>query len=281
MTSPATSLNIDEEVRKLSHQLCENAFDQSKSAGLCINHFGTTVKNSIGRAYYGLCQTLSILIETRGIGAGRYCFDRRVFAQTKVVTAYLQSVAKHASAIKETVANARQPQNQSAVVVLQQGASGETIAPYFGMERLYTMDGTMARDERQALLLEDQIIRQRSKPEGYLISSSLLNLPKILAKAENMGITFEVLPIGTRLNVQQYQYLGKRADGETEDDILADLMPQREIVFDEETYYFTTDQPMAMVLCMLMEPDVTDSAGTRGTLYQQGLLTWEEIYRVV
>ena len=42
---------------------------------------GYTVNNPIGRAYYGLYNSISILVETRGIGAGSTNFARRVFSQ--------------------------------------------------------------------------------------------------------------------------------------------------------------------------------------------------------
>ena len=39
--------------------------------GLRVYHYGQTANNPIGRAYFGLYDCLSFLVETRGIGAGK------------------------------------------------------------------------------------------------------------------------------------------------------------------------------------------------------------------
>ena len=280
MTSPATSLNVDRGIRQLSYNLCGEVFTQSRSAKLSINHFGTTAKNSVGRAWFGLQHCLAFLIETRGIGAGRYFYNRRVHSQVTAMTAYLHSVAEHAEEIKAVVSQARQTDRRKNLLVLQQEASGQIVTAYYGVDCRYTMEGQLAREGNDYMPLTDRILRERPIPDAYLIPSDVTHLEKILDVMTNAGICYEKLPAGTTLTVQQYENLGQRDDAETEDDILAAVGEPKEKTFDVEAYLFDTAQPGGMVLAMLMEPDVTDSAGTKGTFYQQGLLSCEEIFRV-
>ena len=271
-------LNIHESIRNLSLQICGDVFLSCETAGFRTNHFGTTAKSAIGRTFFGLQNCLSFLIETRGIGAGKYFYERRIDAQVQAVTSYLQKIAEYSKEIKATVESVRCGINPSQRIVLQQEASGEAMSFYYGAECRYAIDGTETESEYVKMPLEDRVLRYRLKPSAYLLSANLHNIENILEKADNMGIVWESLPAGTTLSVHSYKYLGLRADAELEDDILAERVDVGEICFAESLYVFPTAQPEGMLLSMLMEPDVTDSAGVKGTLYQQGLLKCEDIF---
>ena len=53
-TTPATSLNNNPAVTKIGLDMAKRAFSDATNAGLRVNHYGTTVNNPIGRAYFGL-----------------------------------------------------------------------------------------------------------------------------------------------------------------------------------------------------------------------------------
>ncbi len=280
MTSPATSLNIEPGVRQLSLELCEDAFSEIRKHGLTVNHFGTSEKACVGRTYFGLHHALSFLVETRGIGAGRCFYNQRVSGQVAAMSAYLFAAAKRAEEIKTVVHKARQAEYQSDVIVLHQEASNETLTSYYGTDCQYTIEGTEVRNEKDYMALTDRCLRCRTKPAGYILSSKLEKIKKILIVMKNVGVSYTQLPAGTALKVQGYHCLGIRPGAEAAADILAELTAPDVRVFEEDVYFFSTDQPEGMVLAMLMEPDVTDSVGTRGTLYQQGLVACEDIFRV-
>ena len=105
-TTPATSLNNNPAVTKIGLDMAKRAFSDATNAGLRVNHYGTTVNNPIGRAYFGLFNAVSFLIETRGIGAGRQNFERRVFSQEVATTSYITYAAEHADEIMKAVAAA-------------------------------------------------------------------------------------------------------------------------------------------------------------------------------
>ena len=98
----------------------------------------------------------------------------------------------------------------------------------------------------------------------------------IIEKVKDLGGRVEFLPAGTTIKTKQYCCMGLReADGH-EKDITVDLLPEAYLEFPAGAYQFTTPDFRQIPLAMLMEPDVTDTVGTRGSLFQQGLLDYDE-----
>ena len=161
-TTPATSLNNNAAVTDFALDMCGYTFEQLKDAGLRVYHYGQTSNNPIGRAYFGLYDCLSFLVETRGIGAGKTNFERRVFSQETAVLSYLTYAAEHSEEIKELVADAREETiakgatyDEDDVLVLYQTASGETQTDYEGTLIQYNMDGTVHSSETDTMALYD------------------------------------------------------------------------------------------------------------------------------
>ena len=281
MTSPGTSLNIDPKIRELGLNLCGTVMKQLIDQGVITDHFGSTANPAIGRTYYGLHQRLAFLIETRGIGAGRHGYERRVKGQVAAVTAYLKEVAKHATEIKALCHKVSQECHEGKIVVLQQEATGETLTTYRGMDLRYTMDGSFVWEKEDYMPLQDTVLRSRPMAKGYVLSSRLEQIDKILQMMDRQGIRYEELKPGTKIKVQQYISLGKREEDGANQDIVADLLPEKEVTFEEAVYFFPANQPGGMILAMLMEPDVTDGVSARGTLFQQKRLQCEDNYRVI
>ncbi|MCD8115557.1 MAG: M14 family metallocarboxypeptidase [Oscillospiraceae bacterium] len=283
-TTPATSLNDDEEVTALGLEMAAYAFETAEDAGLRIYHYGTTTNNPIGRAYFGLYNCLSFLVETRGIGAGKTNFERRVYSQETVVMSYITYTAEHADEIVETVAAAREETiemgktyDEDELLALYQTASGDTLTDYEGTRVQYNMDGTVYSEETNALELQDTIVRSRTRPTAYVLPADLENIEEILYVIDNQGIEYYTLDPGTTVTLQQYYYVGPyMIDEETERGIEADLYEATEVTFENGAYVFPMDQVGANILAMLMEPDVTDSVGYDGTLYQYGLIDYDE-----
>ncbi|MCD7769812.1 MAG: M14 family metallocarboxypeptidase [Oscillospiraceae bacterium] len=283
-TTPATSLNDDEEVTALGLEMAAYAFETAEDAGLRIYHYGTTTNNPIGRAYFGLYNCLSFLVETRGIGAGKTNFERRVYSQETVVMSYITYTAEHADEIVETVAAAREETiekgktyDEDELLALYQTASGDTLTDYEGTRVQYNMDGTVYSEETNALELNDAVVRSRTRPTAYVLPADLENIEEILYVIDNQGIEYYTLDPGTTVTLQQYYYVGPyMIDEETERGIEADLYEATEVTFENGAYVFPMDQVGANILAMLMEPDVTDSVGYDGTLYQYGLISYDE-----
>lgn len=135
---------------KIGLDMAKRAFSDATNAGLRVNHYGTTVNNPIGRAYFGLFNAVSFLIETRGIGAGRQNFERRVFSQEVATTSYITYAAEHADEIMKAVAAARadvvakgKTYEENDVLALYQTKSGKTLTDYTAATVQYSVaDGS-------------------------------------------------------------------------------------------------------------------------------------------
>lgn len=278
-TTPATSLNNNAAVTDFALDMCGYTFEQLDEAGLRVYHYGQTSNNPIGRAYFGLYDCLSFLVETRGIGAGKTNFERRVFSQETAVLSYLTYAAEHSEEIKELVADAREETiakgatyDEDDVLVLYQTASGETQTDYEGTLIKYNMDGTVHSSETDTMALYDTIERSRIRPTAYVIPADLENIDKILYILDNQGAEYYRLSDGSRATLEQYYYVGpyeKRG-------IEAGLRDAERVRFSNGAYVIPMDQVAGNVIAMLMEPDVTDSNGYDGSLYQYGVIDYDE-----
>ena len=278
-TTPATSLNNNAAVTDFALDMCGYTFEQLKDAGLRVYHYGQTANNPIGRAYFGLYDCLSFLVETRGIGAGKTNFERRVFSQETAVLSYLTYAAEHSEEIKELVADAREETiakgvtyDEDDVLVLYQTASGETQTDYEGTLIKYNMDGTVHSSETDTMALYDTIERSRIRPTAYVIPADLENIDKILYILDNQGAEYYRLSDGSRATLEQYYYVGPYEERGIE----AGLRDAERVRFSNGAYVIPMDQVAGNVIAMLMEPDVTDSNGYDGSLYQYGVIDYDE-----
>ena len=282
-TTPATSLNNNAAVTEFALDMCGYTFEQLKDAGLRVYHYGQTANNPIGRAYFGLYDCLSFLVETRGIGAGKTNFERRVFSQETAVLSYLTYAAEHSEEIKELVADAREETiakgatyDEDDVLVLYQTASGETQTDYEGTLIQYNMDGTVHSSEADTMALYDTIERSRIRPTAYVIPADLENIDKILYILDNQGAEYYRLSDGSRATLEQYYYVGPYLYNDKERGIEAGLRDAERVRFSNGAYVIPMDQVAGNVIAMLMEPDVTDSNGYDGSLYQYGVIDYDE-----
>lgn len=279
-TTPATSLNNNAAVTDFALDMCGYTFEQLKDAGLRVYHYGQTSNNPIGRAYFGLYDCLSFLVETRGIGAGKTNFERRVFSQETAVLSYLTYAAEHSEEIKELVADAREETiakgavygEEDDILALYQTASGAVQTEYAGTRVQYNMDGTEYSSETDTMALYDTIERSRIRPTAYVIPADLENIDKILYILDNQGAEYYRLSDGSRATLEQYYYVGPYEERGIE----AGLRDAERVRFSNGAYVIPMDQVAGNVIAMLMEPDVTDSNGYDGSLYQYGVIDYDE-----
>lgn len=282
-TTPATSLNNDPAVTAIALDMCAEAFEDAGEAGLRINHYGTTVNNPIGRAYFGLYNALSFLIETRGIGAGRQNFERRVFSQETIATSYITYAAEHAAEIVKAVAEARADvvakgatYDEDDIIALYQTKSGNTLTDYTASTVQYAIaDGSKKASESVPLSLNDTITRGRTRPTAYVIPADAENIENILYIMDNQGAEYYMLDAGSTASLQQYYYIGAYEEKGRTKGIEAGLRDEAAVTFENGAYVFPMDQVAGNVIALLCEPDVTDSNGYDGSLYQYGQIDYD------
>lgn len=284
-STPASSLNNNAAVNEFAMKTVSSKIHQDlKAAGLRNNHYGFTVNNPIGRAYYGLFDTISILIETRGIGAGRQNFPRRVFSQVTAAKSITQTAAGHAASIRTMVAQARdeiitkgRTYETSDTLALFQTASGYTQTPFVCDRVLLNMDGTERSSTRGGLSMNDTVVRERVRPTAYIIPKDAqgINLDLAMYITDGQGGEYYEIAPGTAASVQQYYYDAPYVYGAVRRGFTAGLRAEEEVTFANGAYVIPMDQVSGNVLGMLWEPDVNDSNGYDGTLAQSGIVTYD------
>lgn len=283
-STPATSLNINPEITKLALDMADSMHTNFKNSGLRSFHYSYTVNNPIGRAYYGLYNSISFLVETRGIGAGTANYARRVFSQEVAARSIIDFAIAHSEEIRTTVAAAREKvidlgatYDEDDILVLHQVASGNTLSPSLLTSYQYNIDGiTETKSKTEKLSLNDTVVRSRPRPTAYVLPADLENIDTILYIMKDKGIEYYKLEPGSTAELQQYFYVGPYNYESTDKGFTADLREPAMVTFDQGAYVFPMDQWSGNVLGMLMEPDVNDSDGYDGTLVQYKMFTYDE-----
>lgn len=270
----AGSLNSSEAVNEMAQDMVHNAFDAASELGLRPYNYGSyasTVNNAIGRAYYGLYGSLSFLIETRGIGAGRMTFERRVMAQYAVVESMIDYVVAHEAQVRAAVAAGRQAlaadggvYTEDDHVVLTHGVSKSSGSGYTISRPTWNLaDGTSVNPSATGTIYRYDIKeRFRPRPTAYVIAKGEDWAEEVISIMQKNGIHWDELEAGSTVLLQQYR--GSATSAELTDEIA--------VFFESGAYVFPMNQVGANVIAMTMEPDVTDSAGYNGTLVQSGVV---------
>lgn len=282
--TPASSLNNNADVNALAEKVVDDLHVKTTDAGIRVYHYGYTVNNPIGRAYYGLFNSISILIETRGIGAGSTNFERRVFSQYLTIKSIIDSSVANATEIQKAVADARADvikmgatYEESDTVILHQVASGDTQSPRALTRYQYSIDGKQEPvTAAKTLSMNDTVVRARTRPTAYVIPKDAANLDKILYILDNQGAEYYELAAGSSAQLQQYYYVGEYKYNDKAAGFEADLRDNASVTFAAGAYVIPMDQVSANVIAMTMEPDVNDSNGYDGTLVQFGLVSHDE-----
>lgn len=282
-STPASSLNNDPLVNKLGEATVDLLHKNATDSGLRVYHYGYTVNNPIGRAYYGLYNSISILVETRGIGAGSTNFARRVFSQQNAAHSIIEYAMANDSVIMAAVDAARADVvkkgatfEEDDIVVLQQVASGDTQSPTPLTRYQYNMDGSASKTTTATLSMNDTVVRSRIRPTAYVIPKDIENLDKILYILDNQGAEYYELSAGSTAPLKQYYYTGEYTYNGKDAGFTAALRDETQVTFDKGAIVIPMDQVAANVIAMTMEPDVNDSNGYDGTLVQYGLVSYDK-----
>ncbi|WP_312111888.1 M14 family metallopeptidase [Brevibacillus reuszeri] len=280
LISSAKNLNIPESLRKMSDNLLlsdvQKVLDQealshhayftlAKGKDGKITATEGSTETRIGRNALGLKNTLTFLVETRGIGIGRADFERRVYSQAVTHSSFIQSAAAHASQIKAAVANARQEitdkgkkandndkivvvsenkrvPNQSLVVV-DLAAAKKVSAP---------IDWVSSTDAFPVL--------ERERPTAYLMPPAY---HEIALKLEQLGVTVSKLSRDTTVQVEGYKVIENKVNTVYENGHFTNQVTtnvsEKTKTFPAGSYVFQMDQPNANFIALALEPESVDS----------------------
>jgi hypothetical protein len=225
----------------------------------------------IGRNTAGLQNSISFLIETRGVGIGRESYARRVHTHLVAITSVLQTAAANADELRATVRAARlatakrgaAPGPQDTIVV----RSKNPVGPH-KLAMLDPQSGEPADVEVQwedSLAAIPDLVRQR--PAAYLMPPAYGDIARRL---ELSGIDVRRLRQAVTLDVESYQVTDKRVsdifyEGHIRNTVTTEVV-RKPVTFQPGSYVFSMAQANANLIAVALEPEAPSSFVTFGLI---------------
>ncbi|CAH0141708.1 M14 family metallopeptidase [Peribacillus simplex] len=280
LISSAKNLNIPKQLRKASDELLlPNVFKALEKEKLSYHDYYTLATSDdgvltategstearIGRNALGLKNTMTYLIETRGINIGRTDFKRRVFAQATAQAAFIKTTAEQASKVIKAV-------NQAETEVVQKGRKAND-----NDKIVITSENKLVKDQKLTVVdlakakMADASIDWldstdayptlvRDRPTAYILPPEYKNIAK---KLQLLGVEVKKLKKPMKIAVESYWVKDLNVSAELESG-----HSTREVTttvssttrdFPKGSYVFDMAQPDANFISLALEPEGIDS----------------------
>ncbi|WP_144527585.1 M14 family metallocarboxypeptidase [Peribacillus simplex] len=280
LISSAKNLNIPKQLRKASDELLlPNVFKALEKEKLSYHDYYTLATSDdgvltategstearIGRNALGLKNTMTYLIETRGINIGRTDFKRRVFAQATAQAAFIKTAAEQATKVKKAV-------KQAETEVVQKGRKAND-----NDKIVITSENKMVKDQKLTVVdlakakMADASIDWldstdayptlvRDRPTAYILPPEYKNIAK---KLQLLGVEVKKLKKPMKIAVESYMVKDLKVSAELESG-----HSTREVTttvtsttrdFPKGSYVFDMAQPDANFIPLALEPEGIDS----------------------
>lgn len=233
-------------IMRVIPQLQENGLDFSFYTNIANNNYSVS-----GAMYAGLRGSISFLLESRGIGFGNFTMDRRVISH--LIT--LDTIFEYAYTNTEDVQAASDAERQRIInngltyedsdvlVVAHKKVSDERLAHTNNKYNYLTGEKTGVINVVPTKHVADTT---RVRPTAYVIPAGQEWTQDVLDLLDLHAISYEFYEPGTAINLQKY--LGTTSG--------ATLSEEQVVVFGKGAYVITMNQPSALILTSLMEPDL-------------------------
>lgn len=276
----ATTANYPEFLTKASmewyHQPMVAAL---KAQGLTSDWYYTTSTNpqdklismggtqpDTGRNVNGLKNTVSLLIETRGVGLGRMHIQRRVHTQVTAITSALRSTAERAANLEQVrsfvVRDVSAMACRDQVVVEAEATRTQRELDFLDPET--GADRSLKVDWNSSLTLRP--VKVRPRPCGYWLSASsagaverlkLLGV-QVLRIAEQGSLLADIYRETSRETADRQDVIGNIAGGSGI--VRVQVTPMRSAIdAPSGSYYVPLNQPRAHLAVAALEPDTQNS----------------------
>lgn len=221
-----------------------------------------------GRGYMAHRSILTVLVESRGINSGTVNYERRVAGQ--VIS--MQSLLDYVKANHETINTVVNNEKKS---IAEKGKTYETT-DYIALRNVskkhteltislqYWDSGTGEKTQvKQIVPVSYELPNPaRVRPTAYVIPAGETWTAKVLEILDRHGITYDQLPAGSSVYLQQY----------TGNTTTAQLTAEQKFTFAKGAYAITMDQELGNIIAQLMEPDVKSDSTKYGTLAQEKII---------
>ncbi|MBS0467671.1 MAG: succinylglutamate desuccinylase/aspartoacylase family protein [Proteobacteria bacterium] len=219
-----------------------------------------------GRNVNGLKNTVSMLLETRGIGIGRAHVQRRVHSHVTAVTSALRSTIDRAS-------NLEQVRSYEARDIAAQACRGEIVVeagPTLTQRELIMLDPETGADRPVRVdwnsSLQLKTLRKRPRPCGYWLADAatdaverlkLLGL-QVMRVAEGGSTLADTYHETSRESSERQDVRGTVAGGGPI--VRVQVTPTRSAIdVPAGSYYVPLNQPLANLAVAALEPDTQNS----------------------
>ena len=219
-----------------------------------------------GRNVHGLKNTVSLLIETRGVGIGPLHMQRRVHTQVTAIASALRSTAERAANLEQVRAFVVRDISAKACrdnVVVEAGPTPTQrevvfIDPETGMDRPVRVDWNSSLNLRT--------LKSRARPCGYWVSD---RAAPVIERLKLLGL--QVLRIGEGGSLLADTYRETARESSERRDVLGTISDSADIIRVQVTpvraaidvpagsYYVPLNQPLAHLAVAALEPDTQNS----------------------
>ena len=270
--------NSGEAITTLAEDLCLAIKDDIQAKGLDFSFYTNITNNDYsvsGTMYMGLRGSVSFLLESRGIAFGNHTMDRRVIAHLISIDTLLNHAYENTEVVQAASDAERQRiinngltyEDSDVLVVAHKQVSDDRLTHTNDKYNYMTGEKTGTSNVTPKKYVADVT---RVRPTAYVIPAGQEWTQEVLDLLDMHAISYEFYEAGTAFNLQQY--LGTPVgENWAKDKIVprATLSEEQAVVFGKGAYVITLNQPSALILTSLMEPDLqneyseeTDSGNT-------------------
>jgi hypothetical protein len=221
-----------------------------------------------GRNVHGLKQSVSLLLESRGVGIGRLHLQRRVHSHAVALRSVLESAAAQAAALAEL-------QRRVGSELGAQACRGEVavLAGATTMQRdVVMLDPETGADKpvrvQWASSLHPRVLRSRARPCGYWLAAQQVDAA---SKLRELGVRVWRLDGDATLQAEAWRELS-RSEGVRPDvrgtvadaaptmvAVQVEVAPLQALEAPAGSWYVPLDQPLANLVVAALEPDTPSS----------------------
>jgi len=269
------NLNVPENLRELTDKVfVENArkvLDENKfrhhpymsttkvKGEIHFNHGSISARSSASN--YALTNTISSLIEVRGVGLGRTSFKRRIQITFLIAISYLKTASESMKLVKEEIDKASQLKNDAVVTSTRSVYKDKIEAIDLDTNELIELEVTL----RDALKATPKITRKR--PIAYLIDA---DQKEIIEKLKILGVELEELVQDTEIIVEtflvkKYDKNTKKYEKMNQQTVSVKLIEETK-KFKKGTYKVSMNQRRSNIIIEVLEPEAPNSFVSFGVL---------------
>ena len=270
------NLNVPENIRLITDTLfVKNARSVVQSYGLKHHDYMSTTKH-LGEIHfnqgstnarssatsYALNNTISTLIEIRGVGIGKTSFKRRVNSAFSIALSFLKTSFENSDFIKSELKKSLNYNSSDIVVTSSRTVEKEMIQTIdLNSNKIIDYEVTI----RDALRSNPTLIRDR--PTGYLILEENVEL---IQKLRVLGLEINTIQNDSVMKVEKFKITKYNDNFEKYEKMnlqsVKATLVKDEINVKQGTYLILTNQRASNILTELLEPEAPNSFVSFGIL---------------